>query len=371
MENVLSRHESFRDGSNVSNLDETCTSTVGNTPKIVSPKGVKQVHQVKGAERGISVTTCVIISAYGSVFPPVHIFPRKKFVPALMFNAFPGALGLANEKGYMTKETFKAVMGHFIKHSGASNPHLLFLDNVESHFSIETLDLAKANGVVIFTFPPHCTHRLQPLDIVFFGPFKANYASAVNSFLVSNPATVPTIYHIAGFVKDALSKTARPEIIIKAFEKAGIYPFSRTIFTAADFRMAKVTEKTLAEIEGNADPQNQTDKRSEAPQNFDLLQEEIEDEAESAASLINVPESDIHESEAANTPSQGNEPEITVNHEEPIPSSSASSFQKPSDIWGFPKAKNKPATRKPRRKGKCFVPTDTPEKNEIAERERA
>jgi len=87
-----------------------------------------------------------------------------------MINAFPDSLGLANEKGYMTKKIFPSVMKHFIKCVGASkeNLALLLLDNVESHFSIETLDIAKENGAVIFTFPPHCTHKLQPLNVGFF-----------------------------------------------------------------------------------------------------------------------------------------------------------------------------------------------------------
>jgi len=59
------------------NLDETRSSTVGNTPKIVSPKGQKQVHQINGPERGKSVTTCMIIGAYGAVIPPVMIFPGR------------------------------------------------------------------------------------------------------------------------------------------------------------------------------------------------------------------------------------------------------------------------------------------------------
>lgn len=112
---VRTRHPSFEDGSRIYNLDETCTSTVQNVRKILSPKGVKQVHKVKGAERGVSVTTCVIINAHGSVLPPVHIFPRKKYVPDLLINCFPGALGLGNEKGYMTKESFYQVMEFFIK----------------------------------------------------------------------------------------------------------------------------------------------------------------------------------------------------------------------------------------------------------------
>jgi len=82
-------------------------------------------------------------------------------------NAYPGSLGLANEKGYMTKETFVQVIKLVIKFTSASkdNPFLLLVDNVETHFSLESLTLAKEKGLTILTFPPHCTHKLQPLDL--------------------------------------------------------------------------------------------------------------------------------------------------------------------------------------------------------------
>ena len=89
---VLQRHPSFADGSRIGNLDETSSSTVQNTRKILSPKGVKQIHKIKTAERGISVTTCCIVMAYGMVLPPVMIFPRKKFVNHMLTNCFPGTL---------------------------------------------------------------------------------------------------------------------------------------------------------------------------------------------------------------------------------------------------------------------------------------
>ncbi|KAE8741495.1 hypothetical protein FOCC_FOCC012980 [Frankliniella occidentalis] len=328
---VRERHPSFVDDSRIYNLDESCTSTVQNTRKIIAPKGVKQVHQVKGAERGVSVTTCDIIGAYGTVLPPVHIFPRKKFVPDLMINCYPGALGLGNEKGYMTKETFPAVMSHFIKCTGATpnNPALLLLDNVESHFSTQTLDLAKNNGVTVLTFPPHCTHKMQPLDVGFFGPFKAYYDAAVNTYLANNPACPPTIYRVAGFVNDALLKAATPLNIIKSFQVTGIVPFNRDIFTDSDFMMAAVTLRS--------DPSLLPDGNQET--------------------TVSTPETPTPEASSA------------VASELIDDTRRSKDFVTPADIRGFPKAKPKEKQRKPRRKGKVMVATDTPEKAEISQRE--
>jgi len=258
---------------------------------------------------------------------------------------FLGSLGLANEKGYMTKKIFPSVMKHFIKCVGAfkENPALLLLDNVESHFSIETLDIAKENGVVIFTFPPHCTHKLQPLDVGFFSPFKTYYNAAVNSFLTSHPATPPSIYHIAGFVNEAICKAATPNTIIKSFEVTGIYPFNRNVFQDSDFVMATVTEAPLppAENENSAELATET------------LFAEKENSAETA-NKIKLCINTNNAPENANTTGSLTEESVFI-----------SSVQ----IRGFPKKKtdNK---RKPRKKGKCMVATDTPEKSAIAEHER-
>ena len=174
LEEVLQRHPSFADGSSLFNLDETCTSTVQTCRKIVCPKGVKQVHEVKSAERGTSVTTVCIVGASGTVIPPVHIFPRKKFQNKMLHDCYPGALGLVNKNGYMTKTLFVDVMKHFIKHSRSSkeSPTLLFVDNCLAHLNPEAIDLCKANGITLFTFPPHCTHKVQPLDLTVMGPFQ-------------------------------------------------------------------------------------------------------------------------------------------------------------------------------------------------------
>ena len=61
---------------------------------------------------------------------------------------------------------------------------LLLLDNHQSHISLEVIKIAEENGLNILTFPPHCSHRLQPLDICLFGPFKAFYYCFCDSWMI-------------------------------------------------------------------------------------------------------------------------------------------------------------------------------------------
>lgn len=355
----LQRHPNFADGSRMGNLDETANSTVQNTRKVVSPKGIKQVHQIKTAERGVTVTTCCIVTALGSIIPPVMIFPRKKFVSSMMINAYPGSLGLANEKGYMTKETFVQVIKHVIKFTSASkdNPFLLLVDNVETHFSLESLTLAKENGLTILTFPPHCTHKLQPLDLFLFSPFKKYYDDAISSWLLQNPGQSVTIYHIAGFVKTALLKSGTVQNITAGFAKAGIMPFDRNIFPESEFIMASVTHQVdptshvevLALVP--AEPENNSTMDTDDTQTVDNI----------------ILDSIIFEEEATPQLSTTAEPEPSATGSQAVRKSPT--LISPKELRGLPKAKT--TTRKPRRNGKCCIVTDTPEKNEVEERERA
>lgn len=47
---------------------------------------------------------------------------------------------------------------------------LLMLNGDISHKSLEAQKFAKVNRIILFCFPPHCTDRIQPLDLAFFGP---------------------------------------------------------------------------------------------------------------------------------------------------------------------------------------------------------
>ncbi|CAH2007787.1 unnamed protein product [Acanthoscelides obtectus] len=109
------------------------------------------------------------------------------------------------------------------------------MDNHESHLGSKTLNLAKDNGVIPVTHPPHCSHRLQPLDISVFAPFKANYNTAVVSWLLHDPGNPLSIYEIAACVGIAFERSMTPSNIKSGFKKAGIYPFDKNVFTDDDF----------------------------------------------------------------------------------------------------------------------------------------
>lgn len=84
----------------------------------------------------------------------------------------------AHPHAWMTKELFMNWIFHFVASilGGVSpeNRHLLILDGHGSHMVVHTIEEANNFGIDLLTFPTHTTHRLQPLDVSMFGPFK-NY----------------------------------------------------------------------------------------------------------------------------------------------------------------------------------------------------
>lgn len=153
-----------------------------------------------------------------------------------MDDASPGAVGYANESGWMCQPDFVKYMRHFIERSNSSlnNPTLLLIDNHCSHLSIEALDMAVENGVTLLSFPPHCSHKLQPLDVSVYGPVKTYYKSQCNAWQKTNANKVIEIRHITSLVRKTLDLALTPRNIKAGFQATGIstltYSSTQTLF---------------------------------------------------------------------------------------------------------------------------------------------
>jgi len=103
--------------------------------------------------------------------PPVFVFQRKRMKMELMDGAPTGSTFGCQKNGWMIEELFLKWMQHFIDSTKPSKdkPILLVLDGHSTHTkTVAALELASSAGVIMLSVPPHCTHRLQPLDVGFF-----------------------------------------------------------------------------------------------------------------------------------------------------------------------------------------------------------
>jgi hypothetical protein len=156
------------------NVDETGISTVQKPNKVIAKKGKKQVGSITSQERGTLVTMCLAVNAVGNTIPPMFIFPRLKFQDHFVRDGPVGCIGSGNKSGWMQEPEFLVFVKHFAKHTNPSetNKVLLILDNRGSHISIPVIDFCRQNFVTLLSFPPHTSHKLQPLDRGVYGPFK-------------------------------------------------------------------------------------------------------------------------------------------------------------------------------------------------------
>ncbi|XP_044757612.1 MFS-type transporter clz9-like [Coccinella septempunctata] len=227
------------------NLDETGCMTVTKPPKVIAVRGTKQVGQIASAERGTLTTVLFFISASGGTIPPVFIFPRVYFKDNMLKGAPVGAKGMPNPSGWMTEEIFVESLKHFSNRvqPTADKKALIIMDNHATHVNLQVVVFARKIHIIILTLPPHCSHRMQPLDVAVYGPFKSRYKQAMNNWLTSKPGKTVTIYEVAEFVNPAFSESFTISNICKSFKKTGIYPFNTNIFTDEDYLPSSITER--------------------------------------------------------------------------------------------------------------------------------
>ncbi|XP_047127777.1 uncharacterized protein LOC124808626 [Hydra vulgaris] len=131
----------------------------------------------------------------------------------------------------MNSDIFIEWIKHFVRYSNCfhESPVLLLLDSHKSHISVRALDLAIQHGITMLSFPPNCTHKLQPLDRTVFGPLKRFHNAACDNWMVTNPRPM-TIYDIVSIVCGPYTKAFSPSNIQRGFQVAGIELFNPEIF---------------------------------------------------------------------------------------------------------------------------------------------
>lgn len=225
------------------NVDESALSTVQRPQKVFATTGRKQVGALTSAEKGSHVTIVCCMSANGHFIPPCLIYPRKNMKQELIDEAPTGTMGIAQESGWMTTAVFYKWLVHFQLHVKASldDKVLLIVDGHISHKGIESLTFAKEHGIIMVCLPPHCTHRMQPLDVSFYGPLKTYFNQEVSTWLKSHPGRVVTHFQIGAILNKAYGKAATVQTAVNGFQKTGLWPVDPYIFPDYLFEPAETT----------------------------------------------------------------------------------------------------------------------------------
>ncbi|KAG8224202.1 hypothetical protein J437_LFUL002658 [Ladona fulva] len=221
------------------NIDDTGFSTVPTkSPKVISARGNQRVIKATSAERGTTITCVCAMNAIGNFFPFL-IFPRMRMNPSFIYGAPNGSTEVARETGWITAQIFLKYLQHF---------------KLRSFYYLTTtaliqlgVDFYRAHNIFLLVFPPHTSHKLQPLDVAFYSPLTAAYSQGCDNFMVNHPGYAIAIKTVAGIFGKAYLKTAIIRIAINE-------PFNYSIFDDEDFEPSHPTDTLVQDSQPKDSP---------------------------------------------------------------------------------------------------------------------
>jgi hypothetical protein len=111
---------------------------------------------------------------------------------------------------------------------------LLTCDGHGSHCTDQLIAEAYNKNVIVLVFPPHCTHKLQPLDVGVLGPLQTAFTNEVDKHVLDFGVGISKSDFITLYTR-AQRKAITPDLITKAFKHCGINPLNPNIFNDDDF----------------------------------------------------------------------------------------------------------------------------------------
>ena len=143
----------------------------------------------------------------------------------MIFDSY--TIGISNT-AYTNDEIVLEWIKHFNLHTqnrikGAYR--LLILDGHGSHKTLEFTQYYIDCKILLACFPSHLTHKMQPLNVVVFQPFKHWYGKAVNQAYRTGAFEIDKMEFLY-LIPDVRKSTFKKTIIKAAFAETGLYPFN-------------------------------------------------------------------------------------------------------------------------------------------------
>jgi hypothetical protein len=235
------------------------------------------------------------------------------------------------------------------------------------------------HGIIMLSFPPHSTHKMQPLDVGIYGLLKAKLKTAFNDLILGNPRKPITIYDVAKLSCEPYLLSFTPSNIIKAFQKPGIWPINRLAFDDTDFTGVLQYENKDQTV--TDEPEDRSPTPGPSSSNLVRRIKIISNEIIKRADITDAPTSIEIVAQLIDYVLSRVFIEIEINlqtiqelqFEVPnlqVQKLSAKKEQKaeglsPEVVRPFPKLKTRTENTRGRKRGSSRIYTNTPEKNEI------
>jgi hypothetical protein len=216
--------------------------------RVVSIEGLKRKRIVGASQDGNRefITLIASVCADGSHLPPTLIYQGESFdLRDTWLDDFDHSAQTAffasSKNGWsddiLALKWLQRVFDQLTKEKTSSRDRrLLIVDGHNSHVNLPFIEYADANRILLAVFPPHSTHRLQPLDIGLFSPLATYYSQAIDKFLSESQGLVRlTKRDFWPLFYEAWQKAFHAKNVRNAWEAAGLYPLNpkRVISTVA------------------------------------------------------------------------------------------------------------------------------------------
>eukprot|EP00762_Andalucia_godoyi_P008174 ANDGO_07425.mRNA.1 hypothetical protein CAOG_08509 len=156
----------------VINMDETGVQGDQESKlRVLAPRGTKRVQMAINSERN-HVTMINAISAAGTAFRPMMVYsntgPSLDYMQEVLLKKDPELKICRSEKGWIDSTLFVEFLEDLKSQLPAERRDakiILIVDGHSSHTTMEAVEWCCANNWELVTFPAHCTHKMQPLDV--------------------------------------------------------------------------------------------------------------------------------------------------------------------------------------------------------------
>lgn len=218
------------------NVDECGIPDVPKEVRVLGQTGERAFQTVSG-EKAVNSTFLTFISAGGLACPPLLILKGTRVQPDWREATPTGYMIRSSLTGYINQDLFAQYGERFVQFlelnglllKGKNNPrkNMILLDMHKTHlFNIKFMRLMHANNIEVCSFPPHCTHVLQPLDDVPFAYFKNIYNDLLleqNYKLAAKKLGKPDLFKL---LIPAFTAAMSHGPIAKGFANTGVYPWN-------------------------------------------------------------------------------------------------------------------------------------------------
>ncbi|KAL8573814.1 hypothetical protein ACOMHN_019088 [Nucella lapillus] len=141
-------------------------------------------------------------------------------------------------------------------------PVVLFADGHATHLSMKVHELCNEHGIIVYQFPSHASHLIQPLDLTTFKSLKQVWREEVMSFQERTSTTLGKKDFAAVF-KKAWERGVPKDVVVSGFRGAGIFPWNPARFDRKKLTPSRLfATPTRTETETRTPTQAETETRT-------------------------------------------------------------------------------------------------------------